>query len=507
MNRAIMCNRTAVALIAVMGISIPLAYADSKDFGARVEQQLKTNAETLFGVGQPLGASASATTGAYRTAAQSAQQQVLVAKGLKVEYVTRGSAHHADMMLLWPNGKHPTHIITAVEEHKPHKIGTLPSGIDKLTPSVQRINLATGKSEVMLRGLASADGIRLTAWGTILVSEESADGSAYEIIDPLHVTNHTVTDRALGTSVDADGKASNHVVKRSALPTMAWEGMGLLPSGVIFAGDELRPGSPANADGGAIFKFVPKNAHPAAGSPITELTQSPLVAGNVYALQASCVNDNAQFGQGCEIGAGAWIEVSAATARADANSKGATGFYRPEDLEIDPLYRAAAHPHAVRFCWTNTGSKDADNYGEVLCAVDNEPLVTRVADSSGALTPKRTITMNRFIEGDTDFNQPDNLAFQPGTGNVYVIEDNPNGDIWACLPDGADRDIKSDGCVKILSVKDSTAEPTGFFFAPDGKTAYVNIQHSDDSNMPKVDDYGTDDLLKITGFKVKKNPQ
>ncbi len=73
------------------------------------------------------------------------------------------------------------------------------------------------------------------------------------------------------------------------------------------------------------------------------------------------------------------------------------------------------------------------------------------------------------------------------------------------LPDGADRDIKSDGCVKILSVKDRSAEPTGFFFAPDGKTAYVNIQHSNDTNMPLLDDYGTDDLIKITGFKVKKD--
>ena len=31
------------------------------------------------------------------------------------------------------------------------------------------------------------------------------------------------------------------------------------------------------------------------------------------------------------------------------------------------------------------------------------------------------------------------------------------GDVFACLPDGADRDIKSDGCVKILSVTDRSA--------------------------------------------------
>jgi secreted PhoX family phosphatase len=65
-----------------------------------------------------------------------------------------------------------------------------------------------------------------------------------------------------------------------------------------------------------------------------------------------------------------------------------------------------------------------------------------------------------------------------------------------------DRDIKTDGCVKILSVKDSSAEPTGFLFDASGTTAYVSIQHSDDSNMPLVDGYRTDDVLKITGFKL-----
>lgn len=85
------------------------------------------------------------------------------------------------MILLWPDGVHPTHIISAVEESSPHKIGILASGLDKLTPSVQRIELATGKSEIILRGLSSADGIRMTAWGTILVAEENSNGGAYEI--------------------------------------------------------------------------------------------------------------------------------------------------------------------------------------------------------------------------------------------------------------------------------------------------------------------------------------
>lgn len=115
-------------------------------------------------------------------------------------------------------------------------------------------------------------------------------------------------------------------------------------------------------------------------------------------------------------------------------------------------------------------------------------------------TPTEHMRRARTTPVSTPF---DNIEFQPHTDNAYVIEDHDNDDVFACLPDSADRDLKSDGCVKILSVKDSSAEPTGFFFAPDGRTAFVSIQHSNDSLMPKLDDYGTDDILMITGLKVK----
>ena len=64
--------------------------------------------------------------------------------------------------------------------------------------------------------------------------------------------------------------------------------------------------------------------------------------------------------------------------------------------------------------------------------------------------------------------------------------------------------VKADRCVKILSVKDSSAEPTGFIFSADGKTAYVSIQHSDDTNVSNFDDYATDDVLVITGFDTRR---
>jgi secreted PhoX family phosphatase len=351
---------------------------------------------------------------------------------------------------------------------------------------VQRIRLSDGQVETVLRGMSRCDGIRATPWGTILATEETTDGGAYEILDPLHVTEQSVLDRATGNVSDAA-----HIAKRAALPTMAWEGLVVLPSGVVIGGDELRPGSPADADGGAIFKFVPATPRVATGE-IGSLVDSPLAAGSVYAMQVSCRDSTQQYGQGCEIGNAAWVAVNAATARGDANTNGATGYYRPEDLEMDPVFKDEANADAVRFCWNNTGNEDGKNYAEVVCGVDSAPLT--------ASNTQRTVVVNRFVEGDTDFNSFDNLAFQPGSGNLYVIEDHDNGDVFACLKDGSDRDIKTDGCIKVLSVKDSSAEPTGFIFSPDGRTAYVSIQHSDDTNMPLVDGYPTDDVIRITGF-------
>lgn len=474
----------AGAVVALILASIgTTAAAHEPDFGRAVELLLRAGSERLFGIGMPIDESAPATTGDYREPGQPAGAQILLARGLRVEYLTRNAANATDMMAFFPANR-PTHLVTCVEGGRQ----LLTNG--KFNPSVQRIDLRTGAVETVLRGMSSCDGIRTTPWGTILATEERTDGGAYEILNPLDVTEQTVLDRTLGTVTDPA-----HVAKRTALPIIAWEGLVVLPSGVVIGGDELRPGTPPDADGGALFKFVPAVPRPAGAGMINDLAQSPLTAGSVYAMQVSCVDNAQQYGQGCEVGNAAWIPVHAATARTEADAAGATGYYRPEDMDRDLGYSDPANPEAVRFCWTNTGNEESADYAEVMCGIDRQPLVASAAE--------RTVVVNRFVEGDPDFNSFDNLALQPNTGNAYVVEDHPNGDIFACLPDGKDRDVKTDGCVKVLSVKDSTAEPTGFIFSPDGSTAYLSIQHSSDGRMPPVDGYPTDDVLKITGFRLK----
>ncbi len=468
----------------------------------------------LFGVAAPLARPADASDYKPRTEAN-VRQRLRLAEGLRAEFVTRNIASPADMMVLYPDSQKPTHLIVCIEQPRN---GVTPEGNSGLNAGIQRVELASGKIETILHGTDHCDGIRVTPWGTVLASEESPDGRSYEVMAPLITTGHWVADRDTGdirSAIDSD-EPSVRVVQHRQLPVMAWEGLAILPSGVMYAGDELRPGEEGrDRDGGAIYKFLP--ARPRQGTAaITRLNESPLAAGSSYALTVSCweraSNQFPQFGQGCEVGDAVWVQIDPARARDDASARHATGYYRPEDLHRDPDYTG----EGVRFCWANSGREEAGNYGEVMCAVDHSPLpaaptIKRDARTGlGYLADGDTYTVvrvSRFVEGDARFNSFDNLAFQPHSGNLFILEDHSYGEIIACLPDGDDRDSKSDGCLAIASLVDPKAEPSGFLFDASGETAYLVLQHGEQASelldfVTNPTDGTTDDVIRIEGFEV-----
>ena len=292
-----MFKTTMTALAVSLAFSANVS-ADN-DFGLKVEKLLNAKSEKYFGFKKPLTDSASSSV--IREDGQNAYDLVSVAKGLKAKILTRQAANKADMFAFWPNEEVPSHLVFCIEGGTEDLGRTLPeTGIAKLNPSIQTINIKTGAVKTVLRGMNRCDGIRTTAWGTILATEEAGDGQAYELIDLLHISNHTVTNRATGSIIDASGVTSTTVVKRASLPTMSWEGLTVTSDGVVIAGDELRPGDAGdNRDGGALFKFVPETPH--TGGLISNLSDSPLVSGNTYALQVQCKSGgNRGFGQGCD---------------------------------------------------------------------------------------------------------------------------------------------------------------------------------------------------------------
>jgi secreted PhoX family phosphatase len=474
---------------------------DDDDFGLFVTNLLRANSQTLFGIQKPLDASA---VGPYD--GPDATQAIKVADGLTVSLVSSAVNQAADQIALWPNDDHPKYLFVCDEETS--------------IPAVQRVDLSAppaSNATTIVTGLVSCDPVRRTPWGTIIVAEEAgATGGLYEILDPVNIkTAINVSDRAKGTTSDPA-----HLVKRKAMGSLSFESFAIRHDGTTIFGDELAPSG--GAPGGAIYKFVP--AAPYYGiQPITQPQLSPLDSGTVYGLRVAAANST-NWGQGAEVGKGRWTAVDLTglnVVDADGNIilrnaqalQKFTGYYRPEDMDIDPI---AADEGVFRACWANTGRLDfagasqVENsavHGEILCIVEESPSAVVPSPPTGTIP-----VVTRFIVGSQQAGMFDNVAFQPHTGNLVVLEDGPTSivrpsgstqlrgnDLWMCLPDGADDDTLSDGCVRFTSVRDTSAEPTGFIFLGSGESAFVNIQHR---AFGAANNQGA--LLKISGFKVKK---
>jgi hypothetical protein len=327
-------------------------------------------------------------------------------------------------------------------------------------------------------GTDSGDPIRVTPWGTILFGEEAGDtGAMYELIDPLSVEGATIN-RTTGVS------SSPKIRRVGALGFNSFEGLAILPNGVTYYGNELSAN--AGAAGGAYYKFVPTTPW-AGGAAITSLDQSPYSSGSIFALRVGTSGN----GQGFQYGRGSWQSIAGngVALRPLAAAVKATGYYRPEDLDIDTKALAAGK---VRFCGNNTGRDSSRYFGEVICFTDG----TMAASASGATIPEVTL----LVQGSEEINMPDNIAYQADRGNWIVHEDGStngaqggtrNNDLWDCLDDHQDDDTLSDGCVRIGTLNDLDAEWTGGFFDASGKHFYVSVQHNSSG-------FGT--ILDITGW-------
>ena len=140
---------------------------------------------------------------------------------------------------------------------------------------------------------------------------------------------------------------------------------------------------------------------------------------------------------------------------AAAIAVGATGWGRPEDIEIS----------------TSSGSTKGGNI--MYVATTSEDLVLRIE-----LKGDEAYVSNFVQEGVNvmGLNNPDNLALD-NQGNVYVVEDNGPGDIFIARVKSGNERVAQD-VARFASLSDCAGEPTGLYFDRNGKTAWVHVQHA-----------------------------
>jgi Alkaline phosphatase PhoX len=464
----------------VLGGALAFAFSmgalAGSDFGSTVQSDLFNHSQQLFGVNKALDASSQESISQAEAVADPTRL-VSLAHGLTAQVVTTQTSPNTDMIALWPNSEHPTHLIACNEQ------GTA-------QPGLERIDLATGAVNVIVTGTTACDPAKRTPWGTIIFGEETGNGQLLELIDPLNTTN-VQYNRATG--VFSGGTNPQNLVRRTGLGQLAYEGLGLLPNGVLYYGDEQRPAN--GTPGGAYFKFIPATPW-SGGPPISNLNDSPFASGSVYALRIGRrveSNGAIDYGQGNNIGQGSWVQVCTNATCAATNpslrnfaaTNKITGYYRPEDFEADVAAVAAGNAKA---CGPATGNESFGTFGEVLCISDG----TLAEAAANTAVPE----IHYLVVGDAQFAMPDNITYQPGRGNWLVHEDGEqlqgNNDLFSCLPDGADDNLLSDGCVRVASLNDLSSELTGGVFNASGSTLYISVQHN-------VTGHGT--VLAITGWK------
>lgn len=255
-------------------------------------------------------------------------------------------------------------------------------------------------------------------------------------------------------------------------------GMTALAVGLYFI-DEL--------NGGSIYKYVSANPDATTGDEF-------FAAGQTFALRVGAGGQNEGNNGPAITGAATWVAITNATggpiagvsvlnadgtidgrASADDNDVRATGYNRPEDMELQTL------GDGTQLLYFNTTDADTDASDPTgNSRLYNLNLSTNVVSLFAA--PQVTTNLATGLPALGALNNADNLAIDH-EGNIYIVEDRAGGvddDIWIAVDLNQDGDLadEGEGIARWSSNGAVGSEFTGLYFdLRNPNRAYVNIQH------------------------------
>ena len=323
--------------------------------------------------------------------------------------------------------------------------------------AVSVTDLVTGITRVLVQrpDFNRMDGIVWTPYGTLLAAEEMRPGRLPSLPDPA-VPQSVFA--GLVFEIDPDTAT---VTPRPALGLKAHEGIRFDAQGNVYGISETAPVPVApGGPGGYIFKFVPDRPH-------------DLSSGQLYALKVVVPT-------GDRTGEAVWLPLDRAAVQVDADAAAtavaATGYGRPEDVEIA----------------TSTGNTQGGSQA-LFVAVTNERRVLRIElrePQGGSAHDTAFVSeyVRAGVNAPADLESPDNLALDKN-GNLYITEDGPGlvgNDIWVAIPSRGDAET-AELTVRFATLTDCQAEPSGVYFDRSGTRLFVNVLHRGGNATPLPD--------------------
>jgi secreted PhoX family phosphatase len=315
-------------------------------------------------------------------------------------------------------------------------------------------------------GFVSGDASRWTPWGGYLTAEESWDtgsvkGRLFEVTNPITA-----------------GPNGGDFVWRSIVPRVSHEGLAFDKSKAMYFIDEL--------NGGSIYKFVSMNPDATSGD-------AYFAAGQSFALK---VGAGGQFegNNGPAItGAGTWVAITDEAGgplagistelpdgtidgrvSADDNDVMATGYNRPEDIQIQTL------ADGTQLLYFNTTDSDVNATGSD--GTSRTYTLNLTTNEVRLFASPQSIDLATGLAVGGGLRNADNLAIDH-EGNIYIVEDRGGGsddDIWLAVDLNKDGDIldAGEGLARWASNGTQGSEFTGMYFDwRHPNRAFVNIQH------------------------------
>lgn len=316
------------------------------------------------------------------------------------------------------------------------------------------------------QGFVSGDASRWTPWGGYLTAEESwgtgsTKGRLFEVTNPLTA-----------------GPDGGHFVWRNLIPRVSHEGLAFDRRKALYFVDEL--------NGGSIYKFVSANRRATTGDEY-------FAAGQTFALR---VGAGGQFegNNGPAItGAATWVAITDVNGgpiagvsavlpdltidgrvSADAAAVRATGYNRPEDLELQTLW------NGTELLYFNTTDSDVNGNGSDGTSRTYALNLSTLEVTLFASPDTTDLATGLPVGGG--LRNADNLAIDH-EGTIYIVEDRNGGqddDIWFARDLNKDGDLldAGEGLARWGSNGTQGSEFTGLYFdLRNPNRAYVNVQH------------------------------
>jgi uncharacterized protein len=304
---------------------------------------------------------------------------------------------------------------------------------------VSETDLETGVTRIVAQRAdwERLDGIVWTPWQTLLIAEEVVTSTLKDPTLPAAVGGHVY-------EVDPN---TGVAVLRAAVGSRSHEGLRFDPQGNLYGISDASPPT-----GGYIYKFVPTR-------------KGDLSQGQLYALKVTTPGAD-------RTGEAVWVPLNTAAASLDSDAEatrvGATGYGRPEDVEI----------------FTSTGNQQGGWTLFVAVTSENRVLGIDLREATGGgehATAYVYDYVRRGLNAPVDFSSPDNLALDKA-GNLYITEDPstpPGADIWTATPaEGGGQRQAASSTVRFATLKDCAAEPSGIYFDKQDWALYVHVQHA-----------------------------